>query len=1675
LKILFAQEPDTTISTNTTWEAGEYTYNNILITSGATLTLNGTVTISARNLTIDPSSSLSADGKGYPAGLGPGAGTAEPWTGGSGAGYGGKGGIGIGQRTSGPTYGSAKAPIDLGSGGAAGIVGNGGSGGGAIKLVISENLTVNGVLSANGQDAPGSQSQAGGGSGGSVYVIAKNFSGTGAITASGGNGGPWGSGYGGGGGGGRIAIYYQASNFTGEVEARGGIGNGNNSGEPGTVGFFDTTNNYFYSGHNWRFQENDLSFEFNKIFLKGSSITSEGSVSIYANDLLLENCNLLISETETFNINNLSLINSAITPLPQAKIDLNLKNLNLDANSCILANGKGYPAGFGPGAGKASTWGGSGAGYGGKGGAGGTLRVEGGETYGHDIMPLDFGSGGDGALHSSGAGGGAVKLTISDTLTFNGIISANGQDALQAQGYQDGGGSGGSIYIIAKNFNGAGLITANGGKSGSTGGGAAGGGGGGGRIAIYFKTSSFTGKVEAKGGVGVGNNGEDGTVVVQVPSLDSPLTLFTLAEKSSSLSNSAETFSSQRASLNNDNVTGDLNGTISFSDFEIVSCATGPFSGKGFTQGNLSATLEGISYDGSWKGVTYLIPSEKRIYLKGEISGDIIGVVEGYLMELVPESGIYDKYQATWKINRLGTTAASATINLDGVLSYQPTTSFNSEVYLYQANMEGVAFGFYAGPLNAVVTHLRLTGDNEYKGQGFSIISYSSSLGQGEAYSYNRLISEGKVDFSGLFEAPILGKLSALLDEAATPKTLSGTIERMNFGVTPQSDLNVSVWSAYRVSPGEKINYIIEYRNDGLKSAAEAIVYDYLDPLVNYISASQNAYYDPYAHQVSWNLGALPAKSVGYLSIQVEIPWGLPAHVPLENRAYIFDITLHSTDENGFCNGIRFNSENQDDTRIYTQFKSTNNAIWFKLYDKTNEFTGSLESYLASKDDSTARNGVGETSEIIGNRPKWIGYSGGATTIVTQAKNNRLSGNELYLISPQLVTQADLQAIKSKFGKIVIYQGDDLIPDSFNLIFLAASGFDDKFSKSALVYWAKRLNPPDNKIEDLISKIETSAGNKTFDYLKIFPKEAGNRIEITWKDGGATSFLTTNDLQPEEGIEIVPMPGIKHDEWVPLLNKFEEKYHRWPTGGDLVKLKDMLDNDIRKGGKRILPQEIMTANDPNEILVSPEGDVRPGDELTYTINYENIGEGIAFGVYITDTLEEDLKDSTLVINNGGSYDSSTRTLSWFIGEVGPSQKGSVSFKIKVKADALDKSEVINFATIFFPSVPQETRTNGAVNRITTSIDNVPPTTTATPSILPNQAGWNNSNVTINLTATDNEGGSGVAKTEYSFDGANWVVYANPFSIISEGPSKVYYRSTDNTGNIESPKSLELKIDKTLPKISANSLPQPNTNGWNNTDVVLNFTATDIPSGIASVTGPTTVTTEGKDQQIGGQAIDLADNIASASVTLNIDKTPPVISLTLASYQIQLPFKYNDTSLLLPYFYKLVYSARDNLSGLKNIKAGLTTPDIATFKQQFIKSPLINIVLDEQRRLLIIMAPNPAEILDQLKNKLLLISNNQVMYLNLRPNTNLWTITKLGQFLIITAPSISFKAEASDYAGNISTANTQYPRNKILLPEYLKALINNKKLSTQQVQELMEDAIIDQDTLKIIWQKYKIKY
>jgi len=212
-----------------------------------------------------------------------------------------------------------------------------------------------------------------------------------------------------------------------------------------------------------------------------------------------------------------------------------------------------------------------------------------------------------------------------------------------------------------------------------------------------------------------------------------------------------------------------------------------------------------------------------------------------------------------------------------------------------------------------------------------------------------------------------------------------------------------------------------------------------------------------------------------------------------------------------------------------------------------------------------------------------------------------------------------------------------------------------------------------------------------------------------------------------------------------------------------------------------------------------------------------------------------------------------------------------------------------------------------------------------------------------------------------------------------------------------------------------------------------------------------------------------------SVEIKLDKTPPVLSLELQPYAIKLPVRLDRNNLFLPRFYKLVYSAADKLSGIKESKGGLVTPNIEGFKTRLVKRPRTHITINEKTRRISIMSPNPEEVLAQLKSsKLLPIDNNQIMHLNERPKSRTWTITGLSKYLLINAPSISFKAAAIDNADNAASSEVRYIKKKVPLPDYLKPMIAKKQLSKEEVEYLEEDAIIDANTMKVIRKNYGTK-
>lgn len=140
----------------------------------------------------------------------------------AGAGHGGRGGMGTISSYPGQAYGSVTSPQSYGSGSAAT------SGGGIIRLEANHSLTIDGLVTAEGQKS--SSNKSGGGSGGSVWLSSQILTGNGIVSSSGGSGYSTGSG-----GGGRIAVDFRNSSFAGKLQAFGGRSKKYSSGGAGTI------------------------------------------------------------------------------------------------------------------------------------------------------------------------------------------------------------------------------------------------------------------------------------------------------------------------------------------------------------------------------------------------------------------------------------------------------------------------------------------------------------------------------------------------------------------------------------------------------------------------------------------------------------------------------------------------------------------------------------------------------------------------------------------------------------------------------------------------------------------------------------------------------------------------------------------------------------------------------------------------------------------------------------------------------------------------------------------------------------------------------------------------------------------------------------------------------------------------------------------------------------------------------------------------------------------------------------------------------------------------------------------------------------------------------------------------------------------------------------------------
>lgn len=513
------------------------------------------VKITAPNATAETGSVVSADGFGGNGqsfdGTVAAKGGATNNYGGSHAGLGGYpidasfNGSYLGNGGRGKVSGNPFNPVDVGGGGG-GSAGDasGLNGGGTIAGSVSGTFTLNGTLSADGDDpgwAAENGDHGGGGAGGAISLAVGTLAGNGTAHANGGsfcstclNGG------GGLGGGGMVAVTYTANAFKGSLHAFGGTDVTYHKGTydspdldaPGGAGTV-------FTGQRTIKGKKPPAWPDGILRIDGRGATTfppEDGTPIPAawsdpkRALVVTNGARAYASSLKFGAVTVQFGSVITTPPGTTTLNITATTLTVDSSSRVDVSDHGYAGGKasdtahdgvgGAPKGVRAATGGYGGSHGGAGGS--TLQPSTGDHAGaifdsapHPVLP---GGGGSAAGADDGLPGGGVIIIHAATLTLLGVIAANGASTEGPTktdpvpwGNDGGAGAGGAVNITVTTLTGTGTVEANGGTacmkmsallpgSGPCGG-FAGGGGGGGRVAVAAQhRTHWKGKLAALGG-----------------------------------------------------------------------------------------------------------------------------------------------------------------------------------------------------------------------------------------------------------------------------------------------------------------------------------------------------------------------------------------------------------------------------------------------------------------------------------------------------------------------------------------------------------------------------------------------------------------------------------------------------------------------------------------------------------------------------------------------------------------------------------------------------------------------------------------------------------------------------------------------------------------------------------------------------------------------------------------------------------------------------------------------------------------------------------------------------------------------------------------------------------------------------------------------------------------------
>jgi hypothetical protein len=444
---------------------------------------------------------------------------------------------------------------------------------------------------------------------------------------------------------------------------------------------------------------------------------------------------------------------------------------------------------------------------------------------------------------------------------------------------------------------------------------------------------------------------------------------------------------------------------------------------------------------------------------------------------------------------------------------------------------------------------------------------------------------------------------------------------------------------------------------------------------------------------------------------------------------------------------------------------------------------------------------------------------------------------------------------------------------------LSADKIDLSMATRTNKLWWKHLDPPlvyGNYIFQIVfSDTHTETLTKTLNKVDITPVDAGTMSSMIQLNGGIGFNWAPQGVNQSYEVRIRSLDGTKEYYGSPrLFNRNMVVASFWELRGLehcksyqwFVRAYDQFNNTMRQSSSKEFfynPFDIVNTPAGNNVIAAA-GDgtkiefanVKTAGITQVAVTSEGPSPPTGFSLgnqgepptyYNVTTEAEYTKSITICISYDPARYSDPNDLHLF-----HSQNGNWVEVLPVTNDAINH-KICGQVNSLSPFIIAETATPITVNR---ALDP-----------LPNAQGWNNTNVTVTFTATDEVSPASCMPPSVTLG--------------NEGPSQTVTTSCSDELQNRANGSATVKIDKTAPTLTSSISPAPNAARWNNSNVTVSYTCSDSLSGVLVCPEPNLVSTEGANQLVTATATDKAGNSAPIQTWINVDKTPPILTPSIS--------------------------------------------------------------------------------------------------------------------------------------------------------------------------------------------------